>query len=577
MTRRLRARVSFLVPRRWWQSTGGRIALAVVLVMLGIGTWRLSARAHPSAARAGRERVIIADFTNLTSDSTFGDLLAHILRSELARSPLLSVVGPETTADALRRMRRQPTTRHTADVMRELAARDSTEMVSAIERLSKVIRQGIGESLASIHASDSVWRFTTSSLPALRKHMAGSRAFLRGDYATSAELLEEAIALDPEFAHAYLALWTALGNAGLPSGRLLPPLTRAYELRDRLTDRERYAVEGNYFLNVTGDVPKAIAAFRKHVEALKQLPAGEAGWYAAFGATLALTGDLGGAEQVLEYARVRRPTAANQMVLVSVLYALGEDARAQRVLDGADRRFPEHPLLLAARAGLFADSDRYDEAHALAARIHRDDPVRGMRLEAELDAARGRLNEAIGHLRELEDGMLARHDVESAIEIAAAIGRLRLDEGDSAGATEVDVLLGSNPLDSLDVLSRPYLSLAQFYADAGRPSRARRWLIAYEREFPSALRGPDRWRLHRARAATSRAEGTFKEALPELRQAALAPALRVGLFDEPSVPMAGYPELPRLYEALGMRDSAIVVYERYLSVRSVSRMGIVAF
>jgi len=612
------AELTVSTPRRWWQSTGGRIALAVLLVMLGIGTWRLSARVHPSAVRAGRERVIIADFTNLTSDSTFGDLVAHILRSELARSPLLSVVGPETTADALRRMRRQPTTRHTADVMRELAAReqinvvvegdvrsagavlvvsatvieaasgdaiygasetarDSTEMVPAIERLSKVIRQGIGESLASIHASDSVWRFTTSSLPALRKHMAGSRAFLRGDYATSAELLEEAIALDPEFAHAYLALWTALGNAGLPSGRLLPPLTRAYELRDRLTDRERYAVEGNYFLNVTGDVPKAIAAFRKHVEALKQLPAGEAGWYAAFGATLALTGDLGGAEQVLEYARVRRPTAANQMVLVSVLYALGEDARAQRVLDDADRRFPEHPLLLAARAGLLADSDRYDEAHALAARIHRDDPVRGMRLEAELDAARGRLNEAIGHLRELEDGMLARHDVESAIEIAAAIGRLRLAEGDSAGATEVDVLLGSNPLDSLDVLSRPYLPLVQFYADAGRPSRARRWLIAYEREFPSALRGPDRWRLHRARAATYRAEGTFKEALPELRQAALAPALRVGLFDEPSVPMAGYPELARLYEALGMRDSAIVVYERYLSVRSVSRMGIDAF
>src|SRR5919109_219847 len=171
---------------------------------------------------AARERVLISDFTNLTPDSTFGELITTILRSELAQSPLLGVVGPETIADALRRMRRQPGTRLTAGVARELAAReeikvvvegdvrpagaglvittavietasgdaihgasetarDSTEILPAIERLSNAIRQGIGESLASIRAGDSLNSFTTSSLPALRKHMAGSRALWSGD------------------------------------------------------------------------------------------------------------------------------------------------------------------------------------------------------------------------------------------------------------------------------------------------------------------------------------------------------------------------------------------------------------
>jgi DNA-binding SARP family transcriptional activator/TolB-like protein len=607
------------VPRWRWRAPGVLATAAATSGLLAIAAWQLTNSARAAPVHPGRQRVIITDFTNLTRDSTLGDLAAQVLRSELARSPLLRVVGPGTIQEVLRRMRQSPDARVTAVLARELAARerinvvvegdvrpagagivisasvietatgdalygatetarDSTDLLAAIERVSDDVRRGIGESLASIHASDSLYQFTTSSLPALRKHMAATRAMGRGDYAAAAELLQEAIALDPGFAHAYLLLEAVLTNSDLPKGRTLYPLMRAYELRDRLTDRERYAIEAEYNLDVTGDVPRALAAFEKHVETLRQLPPGEPGWYGSYGETLALTGDLVGAERVLQEGRRRFPTVINQMVLVEVLYALGRDAEVHRTLEDVASRSPTHPLVLAARAGLLADSGRYDEAHALAAQIRRDGGMlNGLVLEAELDGARGAVREALGHLRELRDDMLARHDVASATEVAVAIGRLRLIGGDSGATSEVDVLLAAHPMDSVDTLSRPYLPLASFYADAGRPARARAWLAAYEREFPPALVGPDQWRLHRARGAALRAEGKYAEALGELLLVARTPALRAGLFDDTSVPATDSPELARAYDAAGIGDSAIVVYERYLAVRSLRRVATDAF
>jgi tetratricopeptide (TPR) repeat protein len=590
-----------------------------VLVLLGVAAWRFSARAHPGPAPQARERVIVADFANLTSDSTFGDLVAHIVRSELARSPLVAVVGRVTIEDALRRMRRQPDTRLVADLAREVAAReeikvvvegevrpagaglvltatvtetargdaihgasetarDSTEILAAIQRLSNAIRQGIGESVASTQAGDSLASFTTSSLPALRKHMAGSRALWRGDYGIARELFEEATALDPEFAHAHLLLSLALDIAGLPRGRVLQPIMRAYELRDRLTERERYAVEGQYHLHVTGDLPKATSALRKHVESVKKYPIGEPGWWASLGHALELSGELTEAEAVLQEARRRHATAANQRRLITLLYGQGKNTEARAVLDELSRRYPDHPSVLILRVSLLADSGRHDDAHALAAQIRRSGGARtDLELQAQIDAIRGRLDEAIDHLREPQEQAVARADLGRALQIATAIGRFRLLAGDSAGAFEVDRLLARHPMDSLDVLSRPYLPLALFYAEAGQPRRARAWLYAYEREVPSQFHSPDRWMLLRARAMTHRAEGSLAKALAELREAARVPAIRVGLFDDPSIRVGDHPELARIYDELGARDSAIAVYERYLAVRSLNRTAPDAF
>jgi TolB-like protein len=601
---------------RWGRSLGVG-ALLGLLALLAAGAWRLMPSRRPGVVAAStRGRVLVADFTDRTSDSTYGELVAHVVRSELARSRAVSVVGPQTAEDALRRMRRPPNTRVGGDVAREVAARegiravvegevrpvaaglvitvsvietasgdliygasetarDSTQLLPAIARLSEAIRQGIGESLATVRAGDSLASFTTTSLAALRKHMAGSRAYWRGEYATAAALLDDATALDPEFAHAYLLRWSALASSGAPRGRALAPLVRAYRLRDRLTEPERDAVEGHYLLNVTGDLPAAVVALRKHVDGLRTSPVGEPRWYATLGHALALSGELPEAASVLEEARVRFPTAGNQLTLVRVQRALGERARADTLVAELARRYPRHPFVLDARARLLADAGRYDDAHALGARIHGDGSLTdGRRLQAELDAARGRVAEAVGHLREVQADAVARGDLGSALELAAAAGRLRVAAGDRAAAADVDALLARHSVDSIDVLSRPYLPLALFYAEAGHPRRAWEWLDAYARELPVGFRGPDRRMLHQARAAAYLAAGAPAEALAEWRAAERTPALRVGLLDDEFLPAGARPEPARVHDALGAADSAIAAYERYLGARSLRRAAV---
>ena len=572
-------KVPYLEARRRVWAAGALVGVVLLL----LGTY-LILRVLPGAPAMGRERVLVADFEGRARDFTDGELVAHVLRIELARSPRLSVVSIERIAASLRRMRRDPTIQLNAALAREVAlregikvlvvgdvrvagtgvvltasvvapmsgeiiygasetARDSAELLPAIERLSHSIRKRAGESLASIQAGDSLWSFTTSSLPALRKHMAATKAFQRGDFERSAELLSEAIALDPDFAYAHLELATVLENAGRPRGRYLPELARAYALRAGLTDRERYAVEGAYHLRITGDVGKSIVAFQNHVEELRRT--GEGGWYGALGFLLRQTGQLQAAEAILQEARVRFPSAINQSVLVELLYAIGKDAQADTVLGEVATRFPEHPFVLELRVRVLAASGAYDSAHTLAAGIPSDV---GLPLEAELDAVRGRFGEAIAHLRERCDQALARGMVATAVEIAIAVGRLRLRSGDSAGASEVDQLLRRRRFESIDTLSRPYLPLAQFYAEAGQARQARAWLNRYQGEFPAQYRGPDRWMLHRAQAAVYQAEGRPAQALEEFRLAVREPAIRVGMFDDELLPTADHPELARLYD-----------------------------
>jgi tetratricopeptide (TPR) repeat protein len=453
---------------------------------------------------------------------------------------------------------------------------DSTDVLAAITRLSDRVRRAIGESTASIQSAGSLWSLTTSSLPALRKHVAASRAYWRGDFQTAATLLTEATTLDPEFAHAHLLLWVALEGAGAERGRALRSLVRAYELRDHLTERERYAVEGNYFLSIVGDVPKSIVAFRRHIDALKQLRAGEPGWYSTLGNALSMSGDLAEAEGVLQDGRLRHMTVANQAGLISVLYAEHKDEEIPAVLGELAHRYPTHPTVGLVRVRLLADSGHYEAAHALAANTGTS-PANRLKLQAEMDAVLGRIGEAVGHLKELRDNMLARGQLGPAVEIAVTIGRLRALSGDSARATaEVAELLAQHPLDSVDAMSRPYLTLAAFDGEIGQSQRARAWLAAYEREVPREFRGPDQSMLHRARAAVHRGEGSPAEALAELQTAGRFPAARTTLVDE-RIGWRDHPALARVYDALGSSDSAIAVYERYVGARSLSRTTLDAF
>ncbi len=607
-----------------------RRVTAVLVLLVAVIVASLAARRGLSDAPRGaaartpreRERFIVAEFTNNTDHSALGSLVARVVSDELAGSPRLAALSPDRIAETKRRMRIAADAPLTRAVAREIAAReevnlivegtiqaagnalvlsariveaasgdaihgatatatDSTELPRVVGQLARDLRAGLGESLASIHAqSGPLWSYTTRSLAALEKHMASIRARSIGDHLRAAALNEESIAIDPDFAVARLALASNFAYAGLPTGPAVDGLRRAHELHDSLSARDRDAVDAFFNLYVLGDVPASIVAFQRHLEVLRTYP-GERGFTSELAVALALSGDFHSAESVIAEANALFggiPSSSNQVILAQSLFADGKEREARRVIEEVLRRVPDHPRVRRLQVGLIAMAGRYDEAHAAATGIRRTSSLlNDVRMQADIDAVRGRFTEAGAHLRELRDEAAELGFPGAAIEIATAAARLRMLAGDTAGVREVDDLLARTAPDSVPPMARPHLPLAYFYAKASLPARAREWLARYERDVPLAYRGPDAWMRHRVLAMILEAEGAPGAALRELRSAERTTPVRAGMFDEAFLRMSAEPERARLFVQLGARDSAIAAYERFLAMRWLPRTGVDAF
>jgi DNA-binding SARP family transcriptional activator/TolB-like protein len=605
----------------WMSRRSGLLAAGALLLALAGTYWRGVADAPwPAKSAAGfgaRERVLVADFDNVTTDSLTGDAVAQALRIELANSPSLRVVGMPTVAAALRRMRRPPESRLDRELAREVAVRegiravisgevreagtgyvvsaalveaatgdvvegwretvpDSAGLFPAIDRLSAALRKQGGESLRSLAPGESLWHTTTSSLEALRRQVQASRAMRRGDFLRAADLFEEAIRLDSGFAQAYVGLGNALGSVGAPYSRVVKAQVKAFQFRNVLSPPERYAVTANYY-GVMGDLPREIDALRKQVEAAK--PNREILLYASLGSGLASAGHFAEAESVLREAREVYPTAVNQYALVTILYRRGKAMEAESVLQQTRTRFPGFRDLAQLEAQMAAASGDYARADSFAlASAAEDSPDQPRRLLALTAAVRGRIEMASAGLRAIRNGLLTDGRPSEAAELAVAIGRLRLvRDARQTAVAEVERFLIEDPPDSMDPLDRPYIPLARFYAEVGRPPKARRLLAAFGREVPPLYQPKHHGALDRTRAAIHLAEGRPRQALLEIERAAREYPVGYLSFDASFIGLDEHPELARAYDRAGFPDSAIAVYERFLAVPTVNRIELDAF
>lgn len=597
--------------------TGGAILLALV----GTQPWQ-GARNEPSLAESafgagGAERVLVADFDNFTADSLMGDAAAQALRFELARPPALRVAGAPTVAAALRRMRRPPDSRLSWELAREVALReriravisgevrktgrsyvvaaalveaasgdvvegwretaaDSGGLLRAIDRLAEAVRKRLGNSLPPLAAGDSLSRTTTASLEALRRQTQASRAMKRGDFLQAADLFDQAIRLDSGFAQAYVGLGYALGNAGVHYSRAVKAYVKAFQFRDLLPPPERYAVTAEYY-GVMGDLPRQIEALRNQVEAAK--PNREFILYASLGGLLADAGDFGEAERVLWEAHQLYPTPINQSILIAVLYRRGKTEEAKAVLRDARARFPEYAGFAQLEAQITAAAGDYVTADSLATTsVAAAQSDQAQRLLAYTAAIRGRVEEAGARLRAIRDQMLEGQHFGEAAELAVAMGRLRLRRGEHQDAlTEVERFLQMDPLDAMDPLDRPYFPIARFYAETGRPNRARQVVARYGREVPARYHAKHRAGLERTWAAIHLAEGRPRQALGTIERSAGGYPFVYVSFDASLVRLNEHPELARIYDQAGFPDSAIAVYQRFLAVPSLDRIQLDAF
>lgn len=292
---------SELVPPRTGTALSWKLwsTLAVlVLSLAGIAAFRF--RHNTSALRPGS--VLVAHFENRTGDTALDGTLEYAMQRELSNSGFLQVVPSERVDDVLRLMKKPVNTPLEQAMAREVCLRDGTiqELVtgqvaklgsvyvlsativdprtgailhsvseeantataipSAVRRLSNQVRNVAGESLAQIKESNaSLEQATTPSLRALQLYSQGMVFVNEERWGPAAELLEQAVQADPDFAsaHVYLA-WCDLQLGHGRQANL--HFKRAFELADTATDRERYFILGSYYDSV-GQAEKSIESY----------------------------------------------------------------------------------------------------------------------------------------------------------------------------------------------------------------------------------------------------------------------------------------------------------------------------
>ena len=422
---------SFLQRHLTWRRAllGGVGAFTLLGLLVGayFASWTLGVGPVGSLLAAGEleegDRIVLADFQAPDDDPDLGTAVSDALRIDLLQHPNVRVAEDAMVAEILQRMQAEPGTLLTSDLAREVALRGGMaavlegevievgtgyalsatlrsaesgeslagfretaqgpdELLEAIDRLSEGIRERAGESLRSIRAGPPLERVTTSSLEALRLYSQANRAEDREEPRRAIELFEEALERDPEFAMAWRRLAAVLNNLGIDRERAVEAATRAYELRERLSERERYLAEAFYQHSVTQDREAAIRAYRHllelepdHPAALNNLsfiymemqdyePARElleratsqtGAPVAAFQNQVAnhvITGDLDGAWDTLERFRERFPDYRSQLPWSMTHFAAGEKREARVVLED-QLRDPELPPHLQSEAHAF--------------------------------------------------------------------------------------------------------------------------------------------------------------------------------------------------------------------------------
>jgi eukaryotic-like serine/threonine-protein kinase len=286
------------VPSRGHSSTHRTILLLVAIFLVVIGSVAFL-RFHRVQALTEKDTIVLADFSNSTGDPVFDGALKQGLEEELSQSPLLNILSDQKVRSTLREMTHSPDESLAGDAAREVCERTGSkvyivgsvvnlggqyviglkaincatgdilgreqtkavgkqQVLAVLDTAAERLRAELGESLGSIQRFNvPLTQATTPSLEALKAYSFGLAKFGRGDQAGSIPLFQQAIELDPEFAMAYANLgraYSILGQITLCE----EAIRKAYSLRNRVSERERFDILSAFHQFVTVQIDQAI-------------------------------------------------------------------------------------------------------------------------------------------------------------------------------------------------------------------------------------------------------------------------------------------------------------------------------
>jgi eukaryotic-like serine/threonine-protein kinase len=543
----------------------------------------------------GKE-LVLADFVNRTDHEHLAFGITEALRIDLSRSRILTLASMPRIEAALQRMDRAPGTPFTPEVARELAvregldavltgevaavgsgyvilaqlvaardgrillshretARGEADVIPAVNRLSRRLRGQAGESLRDVARGEPLEAVTTRSLKALEAYSASFRTGdLQGEQ--SLRLLQRAVELDSTFAEAHRSLGVRLYWTGAPRTRVHELLSRAYALRDRLTERERLLAEGTYYHYAAREYDLAIGAFQ---EMLALNPRD----YAALDHLAFLyyrSGDFTRSVHMHELlAEVNRTGEPSWNYLYALLNA-GRHATADSLLVRlAQTDADGYPWLadlgwLRARQGSYVAADSILRIALQRCEQHgsRWNVATIRRQLANLRMLRGAYAEGMETMRVLATEAGSRQAELNLARALAAVDVWVAREPERA-RRRLDAGVAAVPLESLPERDRPLASLASDYATAGDFRHAAELVDLYDASPLRTARGVEDVSSYVARALIHLHHGRVDEARSELsaahrhsRDPSLAPIM--GLF----------------YDDIHRPDSTAAVLEAFL-------------
>ena len=283
-----------------------KIAVAILIITLLVAGGLYYRSRQYSQRLTEKDTIVLADFDNKTGDAIFDDTLKTALTVSLRQSPFLNVLSDDEAANTLQRMTRPAGTKLTPEVTRELCQRAGSKayiagsigslgseyvlglkavncqngdslaqeqmtaaskekVLDALGEAASKLRTELGESLATIQKFDAPLReATTSSLEALKDYSLGVKASDEKGPAASLPYYQRAIQLDPNFAMGYNAVGGDY-NGLAQVGRGNEYFTKAFQLREHVSERERLVIAANYYLNVTGELDKAGQTYQEEL------------------------------------------------------------------------------------------------------------------------------------------------------------------------------------------------------------------------------------------------------------------------------------------------------------------------
>jgi serine/threonine protein kinase/Flp pilus assembly protein TadD len=493
---------------------------AAVVVIAAVIAGIFFLRPRPAATPlTEKDTIVLADFENATGDPVFDGALKQALAVQLGQSPFLNILSDRKVNETMRLMGRAPTDRITRDVAGELCVRTGSkaimlgsisklggqyvvgvdavgcsngdtlakeqeeaankeDVLKALSKAATSMRGKLGESLASIQKFDVPIEATTTSLEALKAFSMGiTTGRTKGD-AAAIPFLKRALELDPNFAVAYAGLGVSYGNLGQAS-LSADNIKKAYALRDRVSEHEKYRISSLYYSTVTGELEQAIQVYELWAKSYPQdlVPPNNLG---------AINSSLGHYEKALgeiEESLRLEPNAVNGYGNLAQIYlalnrpddAAKEIAQAQQLkLEGDYLHWTMYQL--AFYRGDTAEMAR--QVEWAAGKPGSEDLL--LSFQSDTEAFYGRLTKARDFSRRAVDSAV-RDDSKETGALWQVNAAMREAEFGNAAVAKQDVAAALALAPGRDVKLFAALALAR----SGEPGRAKALLEELEKTFPS--------------------------------------------------------------------------------------------